>query len=852
MHGVVGCGKTVTASFVANYLREEGKAPVLAYYCTQQEEDEFRFILCSLTYQLLQTKPDQKKKFKDWSEEQQATTLDKPSNKPSVLAEFLCSSLKNSKEQVFIVLDGLDQCEEDARSKLLVLFRDLICKGALVKVFVSSRQREDILQTLTGSKTTEVEPSTEPVPQIPLFHVDMNPTEERDSILAKHLATKPLRQIKDSKVREKAIEQLAKRASGSAIWLKMAMASLAGAKNERRIEKCLEFLETNPKVVDWYERLFNDADSATCNDRDILERALETLAVARRPLTIDELARAAYIDDAESGESLVALNEAAEGIDFLGLVQPFVAMSREAADGESPRVYLVHQSLLDLLLTARPSEWDQIAAAKERKITTQKQKEQRLRELNEQLTRSCVKYLLLDDLNDKPSDEDTDTASGTAVAETQEQSKLEPWENLGLDEMFMEPEIQNRARARAQISHLHLYEYAASNWASHFAACEEYAAKDLAENAKALLNVASSGCTDWASFVRTEKEAKGEVFPTCFEPITLAAYFGLCETLADMLAGPSTFSQSTKNEALFWACREGSGQGRERIVKLLLANDADANQHFADDQTALRVAAYRGHDKICAILVQRGHCRLDETDRKGKTPLFYAVGAEHLPTIRILTTIPGVNVHVNHQENSGRTALCQAAEAGALASLKQLLNTEGVDVNLPDKEGRSPLIWAAFRGHAACIDALMQHAEIDKTVLHFKDRKNAIHFACEAGMHAALLCLLKHDCPGIDDPDVDGWTPLMWAIQNGPACVLTLLVTGRIELERRDHQGKTALYLALQWGMTAEVVRVLLDHGADPETRDSNGNTPLDVAMKRGRPEDLRMLSPWINKKPSE
>ncbi|KAI3393769.1 hypothetical protein diail_3728 [Diaporthe ilicicola] len=858
MYGVVGCGKTATASFVAKYLRKEGRAPVLAYHCAQQEEDELRFILCSLTYQLLQTKPELKEEFKDWSEKRQATTLDKPSNKPSVLAEFLSSSLEDSREQVFIVLDGLDECEEDARTELLVLFRELIRKGALVKVFVSSRCRDDILQTLTSSESTQEEPATGPVPQIPLFHIDMNPAEERDRILAKHLAAKPLRQIEDSKVRDKAIEQLAKRAGGSAIWLKMAMASLAGAKNERRIEKCLEFLETNPKLVDWYERLFKDAESATCNDRDILERALETLAVARRPLTIEELARAAYIDDVENGRSLSVLNEAAEETDFLGLVRPFVATLGESAGGGNVRVRLVHQSLTELLLTARPSEWDKMAASKERKRATWEQKEQRRRVLNEQLMGSCVKYLLLDDLEDKASDEDADTVPDTALEEPQDQG--EPWDFLGFDEMFVEPETQKRAQTRAQMSHLQFYDYAASNWASHFAACEKVAAEDLRDNAKTLLNVAASGCTDWVSFVRTEKEAEGEIFPSSSEPATLATYFGLYETLADILAGPDTVSQPAKDEALFWACRGD----RERIVKLLLENGADANERFAGDQTALTVAADRGHlgcvqalladqrtdvnvqgsekrtalsfaagighDKICAALVKRGDCRPDVTDRKGRTPLFYAVGAEHLPTIRTLTAVP--DVHVNHLENAGRTPLCQAAESGATSSLKQLLDTKGVDVNMADKEGRSPLIWAAFRGHAACVDALLQHPEIDKTAVDFKDRKSAIHFACETGMHETLLCLLKHDCPGVDDPDVDGWTPLMWAIQNGPKCVTALLATGRVELERRDNQGKTALSLALQWGRSAEVVRVLLDHGADPETTEDKRQAPLDVATE--------------------
>ena len=879
MYGVVGCGKTVMAAFVTNYLREQAKTHVLAYHCTQEEDDEFRYILCSLTYQLLQAKTDLKEKFKEWSQIRQATTLDKPSNKAAVLAEFFCSSLQNSREQVFIVLDGLDECEEDARGDLLDLFRDLIRNGALVKVFVSSRQRDDIQRTLTRSGATEED---QPAPQIPLFHINMNPNEERDRVLARDLAKKPLQEIEDVEVRERAIEQLAKRAGGSAIWLQMAMKSLAGAKNEQRIEKCLKFLETSPELVDMYEALFKDAESATCDDREILERALETLAVARRPMTVDELARAANIDDAGNEESLALLNEAAEGVDFLSLIRPFVATLEESADGKGPRVRLVHQSLRELLLTTRPSEWNKMASTKKSTKITEREKEQRRHELNEQLMGRCVKYLLLDDLEDKQSNEDADTAPGKSPGTTQEEN--EPWDGLGFDEMFLEPETQKRTKTRAQISHLHFYEYAATHWVSHFAACEKDAADDLKQKAMVLLDVSTSACTDWVSFVRTEKEADGEPFPSSSEPATLAAYFGLGETLAGILPGPGTVSQQTKDEALFWASRGG----RESIVRLLLENGADANQrHLVDKHTALIVAAHRGHlgcveallgdprtdvnlqgsrkrtalmlaassghEKICAALVQREDCRPDEIDWKGMTALFYAVGVENIPIIKTLTALPTVNL--NHQDNAGRTALCRSAETGTNASLKQLLDTGGVDVNLPDREGRTPLILAAFRGNTACAELLLQHAQIDKAAVHCRDRKSAIHFACEAGRHEALLCLLKHGCPGIDDPDVDSWTPLMWAVQNGPGCVSTLLATGRIEIDRRDNQGRSALCLAVQWGHSVDVIRVMLHHGADPEIKDNNGQTPLNMAMRRGLPEAFRMadeLSSWINEKRSE
>lgn len=904
MYGVVGCGKTATASYVAKYLSkelEDAPAPVLAYYFTQQEEEKLQVIYSSLTYQLLRKKTELKEKFMELSEKLQDTALIEGSyNKSAVLAEFLGSALQDSKEQVFVVLDGLDECEEKTRRELLDLFRGLICKGALVKVFVSSRQRDDILQILNGPERTEKFTANR-VSQVPLFHIEMSPREERDRILAKHLADKHLTQIKDSKLRERAIEQLVKRAGGSAIWLRMAMESMATAKLERHVEEDLEFLKTNPRVVDWYNRLFEDAtDSSTRIRPEILERALETLAVARRPLTIEELARAANMNDAEDRASLDVLSEETAEDDFLSLVRPFVATLEESAGGKKDlRVRLVHRSLQELLLTARPSEWAEMPATttnkkkgpREKKQESRKS-EQRSRELNEQLAARCVKYLLLQDLEDETTSKEAaaDTVLPTKDDLDRLQGSEEPSDGLffGLDdcELFQEPEVLKREQTQAQISHLHFYGYAASHWTSHFAACEEDTT--LREDARALLDIAASGCTDWVSLVRAEREAgaPGELFPSSSEPAILAAYFGLHDTLDDILAHCDTVSPppTTRDEALFWASRGG----HERIVKLLLRSGADPNQRLSEEHTALTAAARRGHlgcvqalladrrtdinvqskfrkrtalsyaadsshEAICAALVRRGDCRPDLTDAKGMTPLFYAVGAECLPVISALTALPGVDV--NHQDRGGRTALCHSAESGAAASLKQLLDTEGVDVNLPDRVGKTPLTWAVTRGNVACVEALLRHAKTDRTATYSRDRKNAIHFACEAGMHEALVCLLRHGCPGIDDPDVDGWTPLMWAIQNGPACVLSLLATGRVRIDRRDENGRTALFLAVRWGHSVEVARVLLHHGADPETRDDDGQTPLDAAMKRGLPGDFLMadeISSWINRKRRE
>ena len=65
----------------------------------------------------------------------------------------------------------------------------------------------------------------------------------------------------------------------------------------------------------------------------------------------------------------------------------------------------------------------------------------------------------------------------------------------------------------------------------------------------------------------------------------------------------------------------------------------------------------------------------------------------------------------------------------------------------------------------------------------------------------ALRTLLKYGCPGVDEGDESGWTPLAWAIQNdSPEVVETLVSNKSVDLERRDHTGRTALSWAVSYG----------------------------------------------------
>ena len=83
---------------------------------------------------------------------------------------------------------------------------------------------------------------------------------------------------------------------------------------------------------------------------------------------------------------------------------------------------------------------------------------------------------------------------------------------------------------------------------------------------------------------------------------------------------------------------------------------------------------------------------------------------------------------------------------------------------------------------------------------------------------------------------------LMWAAEEGHEAVVRLLLDRGADIESRDTEyGQSPLSLAARYGHEA-VVRLLLDRGADTESRSRNGMTPLRYAEMRGREKTVELL----------
>ncbi|WXC58102.1 hypothetical protein SNK03_004001 [Fusarium graminearum] len=190
--------------------------------------------------------------------------------------------------------------------------------------------------------------------------------------------------------------------------------------------------------------------------------------------------------------------------------------------------------------------------------------------------------------------------------------------------------------------------------------------------------------------------------------------------------------------------------------------------------------------------------------KKEDDPALHAY-PENDPILNHFQILQKPNFGVNTQDRT-RTELSLAAQFGDIDAVNRLL-TLGVDINLADQDGQTPLLWAAYKGHEAIVRLLVKNAARVEKV-----------------------------------DQVYGRTPLSWAASKGHQDVVRLLLRNGANVNAVDNSQRTPLSWAASRGHL-NTVRYLIEAGADKELADSrSGQTPLSWAVSRGQEAVVKLL----------
>jgi len=267
--------------------------------------------------------------------------------------------------------------------------------------------------------------------------------------------------------------------------------------------------------------------------------------------------------------------------------------------------------------------------------------------------------------------------------------------------------------------------------------------------------------------------------------------------------------------------------GSAAMIEKLLNAGADPNSALPNGETVVMTAARTGRVDAVTALLSRG-ARVDGAeDVKGQTALMWALSERHLDVAEALIA-SGADVQA--RSTSGFSPILFAARQGDLDAVKMLLD-RGADVGETALDGTSVLHMATVRGHVELVEFLL-----DQGVDPNADGNGYTPLHWAAGWWETATTR---------DYSVREWSRLAGLPEEERMRLLEALLAGGANVNARTTRnpprfgssawkihgggsaaGATPLFFAAMTG-DIEVMRLLLDHGADPLLPTVSNTSPL-------------------------
>ena len=282
---------------------------------------------------------------------------------------------------------------------------------------------------------------------------------------------------------------------------------------------------------------------------------------------------------------------------------------------------------------------------------------------------------------------------------------------------------------------------------------------------------------------------------------------------------------------------------RDSGTRMLLDAGADVSLRITESQrTILHLAAtYHTSATIAQMLIDHG-AELESQDAQNATPLVCAAAENRSALLRCLLD-NGANIEAENED--GLTPLLQVAKLGTAAQV-QLLLDNGANIDARDKTTGSKAIHMAAR-HNGSLDVAILLLERGAQINGCAGRnETALLFAAVAGKTTWVKEFLKHGADVNQEPNDNSGSPLLGAVKALHEETAIMLVEAGADCNAIDNVGWRTIHYAIRSHLYKLVGR-MLETGASPnmliekgsELPGDSGLTALHVAVKEGSPKEV-------------
>lgn len=268
-----------------------------------------------------------------------------------------------------------------------------------------------------------------------------------------------------------------------------------------------------------------------------------------------------------------------------------------------------------------------------------------------------------------------------------------------------------------------------------------------------------------------------------------------------------------------------AGQGKPPIVMALeneyfelvdhmLSQGAEISIRDQNGWTPLIWAAIKGREKMVKFLIARG-ADIHVCSNDGWNAITGAFFKNHTSIVQLLAA-NGAKFGEKYQE----AALLSAYEHGSVEVVKSLIS-DGVSVNIGTADGQPLLILAIARGDLVMLELLLD-AGADVNIRDTNGNPALVCAIANAQYPAAMRLIENGASVNVKGPK---WAAIHLAAQNGRTDLCSALLDVGASVDQLGNASHTALMLAAKEAHT-ETVKLLLEHGADPNRKNAEGKTP--------------------------
>ena len=293
------------------------------------------------------------------------------------------------------------------------------------------------------------------------------------------------------------------------------------------------------------------------------------------------------------------------------------------------------------------------------------------------------------------------------------------------------------------------------------------------------------------------------------------------------------------SKALHWSIHRDNAE----ISRLLIEAGIDVNAKNRYEVAALSLAANNGNSELVSMLLDAGAFP-NTAMAENETALMTAARTGVTESVEMLID---AGANVNERESwRGQSALMWAAGEGNL-EVVELLIEKGADISARSTRGFTPLLFAAREGKTEIVKSLIDlGADINEALPAGRAvvTENGLADGAQRGMTPLLMAigsahfetaalLLDHGA----DPNAAplGWGPIhqvTWIRKAGQAGSNNPAPQGSGSVGSLDFTYKLAAAAART--ADADLMRLLVELGADPHIPNDDNSTPLMVAAGLG------------------